>query len=95
MGKQEAVFVEIDIVGLAECLAEDRWKHITESEPENNLYQTVVNANGEVEKVVNDHWTREFFTLKEVYLMLISNFTKHESHGGKEEEGSGKLATDL
>jgi hypothetical protein len=95
MGKQEAVFVEIDIVGLAECLAEDRWKQITESEPENNLYQTVVNANGEVEKVVNDHWTREFFTLKEIYLMLISNFTKPGNDASREEERTGELTTDL
>lgn len=91
MGK----FVEIDVEGLAEILAIDRWKEETKEEPENNLYQVVVNAEGKSEKVVHGYWASSFFVLKDAYLELITSFEKPQDHVNREEKGTGQHTVHL
>lgn len=86
----------IDVEGLAEILAISTWKEQTKKEPENNLYQIVVNAEGKTEKIVHGYWASSFFVLKDAYLELITSFEKQQDHdSSKEEEGTGQSSTHL
>lgn len=78
------VYDIIDVDGLSTCLAEIAWKEETQSKTDTDLYDSVVKPDGSIEKIVKEHWAREFFVMKETYLHLIAHYKKHKDETGEE-----------
>jgi len=100
-GKQERVYELIDVDGLSTCLAEDDWKDQTKNVHLDDLYSTnaVLGTDGksvEIVKEVRGRWSTLFFALKEGYLSLFYQFTKHttDEHQAGETEGTTGLPLD-
>ena len=82
--KKAKIYTEICVDDLASCLAEDDWKLQTKQIHTDDLYSTnaVLNPDGkgiEIRKEVRGKWSTLFFALKEGYLSLIHQFTRHDN----------------
>jgi hypothetical protein len=66
----------IDIEGLATCLAEDAWKEETKNVSTDDLYETIVGKDGEMNKSVKSYWVYNFFALRDAFLQLIHDHKK-------------------
>lgn len=92
--KKEIVYSEIDIEGLANCLAIDAWKIETQNTKDDDLHEinVILDPNGntaEIVKTVRSYWQTTFWALQEGYRSLIRSYSKtsdtHDSQGSNYE----------
>jgi len=74
--QEKEVFVEIDIIGTANILSEEAWEEQTKQTPEGNLYETVVDGEGNTKRQVTSFWAKEFFSMRRMYLGLLNSFAR-------------------
>jgi hypothetical protein len=86
----KTVYDIIDIDGLATCLAEIDWKDTTKNKTDEDLYDSIVQPDGSIEKIIKGHWAHEFFAMKEVYLHLIAHFRKDNKENEDETGKKGR-----
>ena len=91
--KKKKIYTEICVDDLASCLAEDDWKIQTRQVHTDDLWETnaVLGTDGksvEIVKEVRGKWSTLFFALKEGYLSLIHQFTKHDNTTTETEAGN-------
>lgn len=75
--QEKKLYIEMDIVGLSEILAEDAWEEIVGKNPDTDLYETVTNESGETVRQVVPHWVHEYFAMKKCYLNLLNSYAKN------------------
>lgn len=73
---EEKIYKNVDINGLADCLAQDAFKEETKNHPEEDLHETLVLPGGETKKQIKPQWVNTFFNLKTSFLRLINEFVK-------------------
>lgn len=80
MSKEVTEWIYVDKIGLLVAITEAAWCAEVKSHKTDELYETIIDKNGESKKEINEHWSSTFWSLYSAYEMLLDSYTKKEPY---------------
>jgi hypothetical protein len=74
--KEDPLWINVDANGLSTNLAMESLKKETEHLPEDDVYQTHVDSEGNVTKMPHGYWSSWFWSIKGLFMKLIESYSE-------------------